>query len=440
MTTTGAAPVESAMLPAPRVATGARRAPVPLVVVGTVVGALFVGPLVYLVVRTLGFGDAAIDVLRSDDALGPLLRTLLLAATVSSTCAVLGTALAWLAARTDLPGRGVLRVVLVLPLVIPSFVGAFALQAAVASEGLFDDLLGLGTGITIEGFWAAFLAITLLSYPYVYLPVLARLSALPPEIEESARALGRTPAAVFRSIVLPQASGAIAAGTLLDLPLLRQRVRRRVAHAIRHADGPDRGDAAPRPHDVDHAQPAARGGRDRRGGVGARARPPAGPARGACRRAARAGRAPRAVAGARPRARPRHRVPGARGAGRRARQLGHPRPVGRTLRRPRRHGGRSGHARAQHGRHQPRGGGRRGRGAAPGRVPHRPQPQRRVGLGEHRRRERLRVARSGDRARARVVGARHACGATGCTRRTRCSCSPTSCTSVRSRCARRRWP
>ncbi len=203
------------MLPAPRASAVARRAPWPLVVVGIVVGVLFVGPLVYLLVRTLGFGDEALDVLTSDDAIGPLLRTLLLAVTVSITCAVLGTALAWLAARTDLPGRKVLRVVFVLPLVIPSFVGAFALKAAVAPQGLFDELFGLGTGVTIEGFWGAFLAITLLSYPYVYLPVLARLSALPPEIEESARALGRRPAEVFRSIVLPQTTGAIAAGTLL---------------------------------------------------------------------------------------------------------------------------------------------------------------------------------------------------------------------------------
>jgi iron(III) transport system permease protein len=206
--------MEAAMLPAPRASAVAGRAPWPLVVVGIVVGVLFVGPLVYLLVRTLGFGDQALDVLASDDALGPLLRTLLLAVTVSATCAVLGTALAWLAARTDLPGRRVLRVVFVLPLVIPSFVGAFALKAAVAPEGLFDELFGLG-GVTVEGFWGAFLAITLLSYPYVYLPVLARLSALPPEIEESARALGRRSAEVFRSIVLPQATGAIAAGTLL---------------------------------------------------------------------------------------------------------------------------------------------------------------------------------------------------------------------------------
>jgi len=49
----------------------------------------------------------------------------------------------------------------------------------------------------------------------VYLPVAARLSALPPSLEETARSLGRSPAQVFRSIVLPQTTGAIAAGALL---------------------------------------------------------------------------------------------------------------------------------------------------------------------------------------------------------------------------------
>ena len=57
--------------------------------------------------------------------------------------------------------------------------------------------------------------LTLLSYPYVYLPVVARFSGLPPTLEESARALGRSPFQVFRTIVLPQSRGAITAGTLL---------------------------------------------------------------------------------------------------------------------------------------------------------------------------------------------------------------------------------
>jgi iron(III) transport system permease protein len=185
------------------------------VAVAAVVALLFAGPLLYLTVRVVGLGSEALDVLGSDDALGPLLRTLLLATTVSGACAVLGTGLAWLVVRTDLPGRRALRVLLVLPLVIPSFVGAVALQAAFATGGLLERAIGIGAPSRLQGFWAAFGVLTLLSYPYVYLPVAARLGTLPPSLEEAARSLGRRPGAVFRSIVLPQAQGAIAAGTLL---------------------------------------------------------------------------------------------------------------------------------------------------------------------------------------------------------------------------------
>ncbi len=194
---------------------GNARAPRPLVVTSAIVAALFAGPLLYLAIRTVGFGSNALDVLASDDAAGPLLRTLLLAASVSASCALLGTGLAWLVVRTDLPARRVVRVLLVLPLVIPSFVGALALQAAFATGGLVARVFDVGTVPRIEGFWAAFGVLTLLSYPYVYLPVAARLVALPPALEESARSLGRRPTEVFRTVVLPQTMGAVAAGSLL---------------------------------------------------------------------------------------------------------------------------------------------------------------------------------------------------------------------------------
>lgn len=191
------------------------RPPRVLVGVAALIAALFAGPLVYLVVRVTDLGTAALDVLVSDDALGPLLRTLLLATTVAGVCAALGTGLAWLVTRTDLPARRVLRVVLVLPLVIPSFVGAVALQGAFAPGGLLDRSLGVSAPDRLEGFWAAFAVLTLLSYPYVFLPVAARLASLPPSLEEAALSLGRPPRDVFRTIVLPQTQGAIAAGTLL---------------------------------------------------------------------------------------------------------------------------------------------------------------------------------------------------------------------------------
>ncbi|MCZ7528116.1 MAG: ABC transporter permease subunit [Acidimicrobiia bacterium] len=59
------------------------------------------------------------------------------------------------------------------------------------------------------------MTLTLFSYPYVYLPVSARLAGLPASLEESARGLGRSPGAVFRTVVLPQATGAVWAGSLL---------------------------------------------------------------------------------------------------------------------------------------------------------------------------------------------------------------------------------
>ena len=207
--------VPAPLPPAPPARRFRPRPPKPLALVSLMVAAAFAGPLVYLVVRTAQEGGDALDVIRSDTALGPLTRTLLLAGTTAAACATLGTALAWLVMRTDLPLRRLWRVLVALPLVIPSFVGALALIAAFARGGLLDELLGVDALPRIRGYWAAFATLTLLSYPYVYLPVAARLSALPPSLEETARSLGRSPVQVFRSIVLPQAAGAIAAGALL---------------------------------------------------------------------------------------------------------------------------------------------------------------------------------------------------------------------------------
>jgi iron(III) transport system permease protein len=68
---------------------------------------------------------------------------------------------------------------------------------------------------SVSGFWGAYGVLTLLTYPYVFLPVMARLRTMPPATEESARLLGRRPFAVFLTVVVPQARAAIAAGALL---------------------------------------------------------------------------------------------------------------------------------------------------------------------------------------------------------------------------------
>jgi iron(III) transport system permease protein len=194
---------------------GLPRPPRRLAGLGAVVALLFAAPFGYLLVRNLDSVSEALEALADENVLEPLLRTLWLATTVTLACVAIGTSIAWLVTRTDLPARRVIAVAAALPLVLPSFVAAVALISAFAQGGLLEDLLGIHTSLRVEGFWAAFAVLTVISYPYVYLPVAARLANMPRSLEESARSLGRAPGAVFRTIVLPQARGAILAGALL---------------------------------------------------------------------------------------------------------------------------------------------------------------------------------------------------------------------------------
>jgi len=208
----GAAPLAVDVVPGRR---RRRRPSTFLSVMSAVVGLVFAGPLGYLAVRNAQLGGDVLDVLTSSATVDPLLRSLQLAGAVTVASTALGTALAWLVVRGDVPLRRLWQVLIPLPLVVPSFVGAAALVAALAKGGLLDSLLPLDSLPSPHGFAGAFYVLTVLCYPYVYLPVAARLSALPPSPEESARLLGRTPWEMFRTIVLPQISGAMWAGALL---------------------------------------------------------------------------------------------------------------------------------------------------------------------------------------------------------------------------------
>ena len=207
---------------------------------------MFAAPLGYLVAEVARDLGASIDALRDGEVAGPLGRTLVLAVSVTLSATVAGTGLAWLTTRTDVPLRRVWQILAPLPLVIPSFVGASALLAALAEGGLLDLLVGFDQRPDLYGFRGAWLVLTLFTYPYVYLPVAARFAALPPSLEESARLLGRRGPNVFRTVVLPQAAPAIGAGALLvflytisdfgAVQLLRYDTLTRVIYANRLVD------------------------------------------------------------------------------------------------------------------------------------------------------------------------------------------------------------
>lgn len=195
-----------------------RRPPAAMPALSVLIGVVFMGPFAYVVARNLDLGTDLGSLLLSQSTWDPLRRSLLLGFVVSASTAVIGTGLAWLTIRTDIWGRGVWRILAPIPLVFPSFVGAAALIAGFATGGLVEDLvspLGITDLPDMKGFRGAWLVLTLFTYPYVYLPVAARMASLPPSLEESARLLGRKPPTVFLTVVLPQVWSAVLAGTML---------------------------------------------------------------------------------------------------------------------------------------------------------------------------------------------------------------------------------
>ncbi len=195
------------------------RAPAALVLAGVLVAGLAVLPLAYLAVTVAGEGSAALEEILSQRALELLARSLGLALAVTAGTIALALPLAWLCVRTDLPGRRVWTVLCMLPLVIPSYIGAYLLVSALGPrgevQGLLEGPLGIERLPSIYGFAGAFLVLTLFSFPLVLLPLMAVLRRLDPALEEASRSMGRSPWATYRTIVLPQLWPATAAGGLL---------------------------------------------------------------------------------------------------------------------------------------------------------------------------------------------------------------------------------
>lgn len=172
-----------------------------LVAAGVVAAAVALVPLVYLVVRTGEAGPARImEILGRPSTLELLVRSVALTTIVTVASLALGITTALLVVRTDLPGRRVVAVLAGLPLAMPSYVAAFAWLTSVPwARGL------LGASIVL----------TLVSFPYVYLPVAAALRRTDPAAEEVARSLGAGRWQTFARVTAPRIRPGAAAGALL---------------------------------------------------------------------------------------------------------------------------------------------------------------------------------------------------------------------------------
>ena len=192
-----------------------RRPPLALALAATVVVALLGLPLAYLVIRVAGGGRQALEVLWDDSTLELVVNTVLLVGGVVVAAIVVAVPTAWLVTRTDLPGRRGWAVAAALPLVIPSYVAAFCLLGFFGERGLLQQALGVERLPDPTGYWGAVAALTLSTYPYVFLLTQASLRGLDPSLEEAARGLGLTRARALARVTLPAVRPSIALGSLL---------------------------------------------------------------------------------------------------------------------------------------------------------------------------------------------------------------------------------
>ena len=196
-------PTKPVRAPAAGTPVPARRKAVPraLLAGGALVALVLLLPLAFLILEAVQDGWSTLHPLLLRSLTATLLwNTVSLTAVVTVLCAVIGTLTAWFIERTDLPGRKVWAVLVVVPVGIPDFVTSFGWKSIFPSLG---------------GFWAAALVMTLAVYPLVYLPVAAVLRSADPAQEEVARSLGLGRVRTFCRVTLAQVRVAVLGGCVL---------------------------------------------------------------------------------------------------------------------------------------------------------------------------------------------------------------------------------
>ena len=190
------------------------RPPWGLVALALMGSIFFALPLIGLLARvpwseitTVLGSSATLDALR-------LSVTASLAATAISL--LLGVPLAWILARVEFKGRGVVRGLVVLPLVLPPVVGGAALLFALGRSGLVGRPLYEATGLVLPfSIWGLILAVTFVSMPFLVVTAEAGFRNLDRRFETAAAGLGAGRWTVLRRVTLPLAFPSLLAGAVL---------------------------------------------------------------------------------------------------------------------------------------------------------------------------------------------------------------------------------
>ncbi len=148
---------------------------------------------------------------------GAVINTITIGVAATITTILISVPFAFALARLPVPGKAAIIALAAMPLVLPSFVSAYAIVLLLGRAGIVTQWLqswGIGFG-SIYGAGGIVLVYTLTLYPYVLLPTMAAFKAVDVSVEEAAQSLGSSPRRTLWTVTLPIVIPAILAGGLL---------------------------------------------------------------------------------------------------------------------------------------------------------------------------------------------------------------------------------
>jgi len=176
--------------------------------------------LLYLVVPigyflfTLSWRDVPAQ-LSDPIAIQALITSLLSASLATASIALLGVPLGYVLARRNFPGRGLLTLLVYLPLVFPPLVGGILLLILYGPYGPIGALFA-NAGLELDSSFAGIvLSQIFVASPFVIIAALSAFEAVDPALEQVAATLGKGAFEIFWRVNLPVARASIIAGLLL---------------------------------------------------------------------------------------------------------------------------------------------------------------------------------------------------------------------------------
>ncbi|MCH2137976.1 MAG: iron ABC transporter permease [Phycisphaerales bacterium] len=151
-----------------------------------------------------------LDVLRDPSTRTGLVNALMIAVCTTGLCMVMAIPMALISVRCLYPGRRILEACVLVPLILPPFVGAIGLHHLLGRYGALSTML-VDLGICSEGidfigaggFWAVVVVEALHLYPIIYLNAAAALANQDPALEEAAQGLGASRWQRIKDVVVP---------------------------------------------------------------------------------------------------------------------------------------------------------------------------------------------------------------------------------------------